>query len=146
MSKKLDAKRIINGTFGTMYLDGEEVSEVTGLKATIGLNFQNVAICGVLDGGDKLTGTTKNGNITMHKVNSRMAKKIADNIKNGIVPDFTIVSKLEDPDSLGAERIALYGVKFTEHTLIDWTAGQLGSINQAFKYGDFEYLDMIDEV
>ncbi|HAR73073.1 MAG TPA: phage portal protein [Flavobacteriaceae bacterium] len=140
---ELDAKRIINGTYGMCYLNGEEVSEVTGLKAGLSLNFQDVPIAGKLGGSKKLSGMTKNGNLNMHKVNSRMAKLISSDIKKGITSEFTIVSKLDAPDSYGAERVALYGVKFTELSLIDWTAEQNGSISQPFTFEDFEYLDMI---
>lgn len=142
----LDAKRIINGTYGMCYINGDEVSEITGLKANISLNYEEVPIAGNLAGGKKLSGMTKNGSLTMHKVNSRMAKLIANDIKKGITTDFTIVSKLDAPDSYGAERVVLYGVKFSELTLADWSAKQNGSINQPFTFDDFDFLDMIEEV
>ena len=141
---ELDAKRIINGTFGNCFLEGEYVSETTGLKADVGLNYNDVFVCGKLEPGKKLSGTTRNGNINMHKVNSRMSKLISDAIKQGKTPEFTLVSNLEDPDSFGAERIVLKGVKFTQLTLIDWTVGQLGSISQPFTFDDWDFLDMID--
>lgn len=139
------AKRAINGTFGSCYLEGEYVAETTGLKADVGLNYMDVPICGSLEPGKKLSGTTRNGNITMHKINSRMARLLSDNIKAGKTPSFTIVSNLDDPDAYGAERVVLTGVKFTNLTLIDWTVGQLGSINQSFTFDDWEYMDTIDE-
>lgn len=141
----LDAKRIINGTYGMCYINGEEVSEITGLKASIALSYEDVPIAGKLGGGKKLSGMTRNGSLTMHKINSRMAKLIADDIKKGVTTEFTIVSKLDSPDSYGAERVVLYGVKFSELLLADWTTNQNGTISQPFTFDDFDYLDMIEE-
>lgn len=139
------AERVINGTFGNCFLEGEYVAETTGLKADVGLNYMDVDRCGKLEPGKKLSGTSRTGNLTMHKVNSRMARLLSDNIKAGKTPSFTIVSNLDDPDADGAERVVLKGVKFTNLTLIDWTVKQLGSINQSFTFDDWEYMDLIDE-
>mgnify|MGYP002236849848 FL=1 len=45
-----------------------------------------------------------------------------EGIKRGVDRRFTVISKLRDPDSYGAERVALYDVSFDDLTLADWQA------------------------
>jgi len=80
----------------------------------------------------------------MTKINSRMAILISDMIKAGKTPVFTIMSKLADPDSWGAERVVLKGVQFSTLTLADWEAQKLGVVSQPFTFTDWDLLDVID--
>lgn len=141
----MEGKHVINGTFGECILEGQKVAEIKGLKADIGLNYQDVEIAGQLEPDQKFIGTTRTGSMTMSKTNSRMAKLLNDAIKVGKTPSLTIISKLDDPDALGAETVALYGVKFTNLPIVDWTVKQMVEVNMSFTFKDFEYLDMIDE-
>ncbi len=72
-----------------------------------------------------------------------MTKKIGEAIKQGKTPSFTIISKLADPDSLGTERIALYGVTFEEINLIDWERKKMAEETINFTFLDFEFLETI---
>lgn len=138
-----DEKRAINGTFGEVYLEGELVREATALKAEISLDFLDVPMCGTLSKHRKVSGHTGNGSITMTKVNSRMAIKLSDHLKKGKTPSFTIISKLDDPDAYGAERVVLKNCQFSTLTLADWTSNQIGTITQPFTFTDWDYIDLI---
>lgn len=144
MRKGFDERRAINGTFGEVWLEGEIVREATGLKAEVGLEFMDVPMCGDLGKHQKVSGLTGTGNIVMTKVNSRMAMKLSDMIKQGKTPVFTIISKLDDPDAYGAERVVLKNCQFSTLTLADWNSKQIGTVNQPFTFTDWEYLDMIE--
>ena len=100
-------------------------------------------MCGTLSKHEKVSGIECNGNIVMTKTNSRMALKISEMLRAGKTPKFTIVSKLADPDAHGAERVVLKNCKFSSLTLADWSANQLGTVNQPFKFTDWEYIDLI---
>lgn len=139
-----DERRAINGTFGQVWLEGELVREATGLKAEVQLEFMDVPMCGSLGKHQKVSGLNGNGSITMTKVNSRMAIKISDTIKKGKTPVFTIISKLDDPDAYGAERVVLKNCQFSSLTLADWADKQIGSITQPFTFTDWDYLDLIE--
>ncbi|WP_053983806.1 phage tail tube protein [Niameybacter massiliensis] len=143
MRKGYDARKAINGTFGEVWLEGELVREATGLKAEISLDFLDVPMCGTLSKHKKVSGSNGNGSITMTKTNSRMAIKLSDMIKKGKTPVFTIISKLDDPDAEGAERVVLKDCQFSTLTLADWTANQIGTITQNFTFTDWDYLDII---
>ncbi|MEG0899571.1 MAG: phage tail tube protein [Oscillospiraceae bacterium] len=138
-----DAKRTINGTFGEVWLEGDLVREATGLKAEVSLKFMDVPMCGSLAQHKKVSGTEGKGSVNMNKVNSRMAIKLSDMIKAGKTPTFTIISKLDDPDAFGAERVVLKNCIFDTLTLADWSANKLGEVTQAFSFTDWDYLDLI---
>ena len=140
-----DANRVISGSWGQVWLDGEFVREATGLKAEVQLDFTDVPICGSLAKHQKGAGMTCTGSLTMNKINSRMARLLSDKIKAGKTPVFTIISKLDDPDSYGAERVVLKGVKFSRLTLADWSANNNGTITQEFTFTDWDFLDLIED-
>ena len=51
---------------------------------------------------------------------------------------------MSDPGNGGTERVRINGVKFDELTLIDWSAGKLGTESIPFTFEDFDYLDTIN--
>lgn len=144
MKTGFEDKRAINGVYGQVFLEGELVREATGLKAEVQLDFTPVAMCGDLAKHQKTSGMTCNGSVTMTKINSRMAKLLSDNIKGGKTPSFTIISKLNDPDAYGAERVVLKNCQFSSLMLADWSANQIGEVTQAFTFTDWDFIDMID--
>lgn len=144
MAKTMDsAKRVISGTWGELWLDGEKVAEVTACQAKVALNKETINLCGAFMTDVKAISATGTGSLTLHKVDSGLARKM-DGIKSGVDRRFTLISKLKDPDSYGAERIALYGVSFDDLTLADWQAATLGSVTAPFTFVDYEYLDQIE--
>lgn len=137
------AKRVISGTWGEVWLDGEKVSECYGLQAKVSFNKEDVPLCGKMASDKKVTSVDCTGSLRMHKVNSRMARVLGEYIRNGRDIRFTIVSKLADPDAYGAERVALKNVSFDDVTLADWEAKNVGKVESPFTFTDYEYLDMI---
>lgn len=135
---------VINGTFGELWLNGEYVAQVTKLRAEVTKNFEDVARPRTLMAGKKLTSIESEGEVTLAKVDSALAKAEADALAQQKSLSHTIIAKLADPGALGEERIALYGVKFEKATLMDWENGSLGEENYSFTFDSWEYLDAID--
>lgn len=140
------AKDILNGTYGEVWMDSDKISECFGLQAKIDLTKEEVMICGKLGKSEKVTGWEGKGSIKLNKVNTRMGIKLSDMIKKGIEVKVTIISKLADPASAGAERVALKGVLFDDLTLIDWEAKKNGTVDSPFTFDDYEYIDLITPV
>ena len=138
------AKRVISGTWGEVWLDGDKVSECYGLQAKVSFNKEDIALCGQMASDKKVTSIECTGSLRMHKVTSRMALAIGENIRNGKDVRFTIVSKRKDPDAYGAERVAAYGVSFDDLTLADWEAKTVGKVEAPFTFTDYEFLDMVE--
>lgn len=141
---KIDsAKRAIAGTWGQAWLSGELVAECYGGQAKVSADKEKVAMCGRLMDGHKVLGLSGTGSLRLHKVNSRMGQLLAQAMRDGSDPRFTLIFKLADPDAYGAERVALYDVSFDDLTLADFEAKSLGKVECPFTFEDFEFLDLI---
>jgi hypothetical protein len=139
----MEGKRIMSGTWGEVWLDADHVSECYGMQAKMAISKEAVKMCGQMAEDTKVTGIKYTGTLKLHKVNSRMAIAIGEKIKKGIDPRFTIISKLDDPDAYGAERVAVRNVSFDDLTLIDWEVAKAGSVEAPFTYTDYEFLDKV---
>ena len=144
MARTIDsARRVISGTWGELWSDGEKVAEVSACQAKVALNKETVNLCGRFMTTHKAMNASGTGSLTMHKVDSGFAQRM-EGIKRGVDRRFTLISKLRDPDSYGAERVALYDVSFDDLTLADWQAAAVGSVTAPFTFSDYEYLDQIE--
>lgn len=144
MARTIDsAKRIINGTYGSVWIDGEVIAECTALQAKVAKNKQTVNLCGQFMDDTKATNGTGSGSLTLYKVDSGFVRK-QSGIQDGVDRRFTIISKLKDPDSYGAERVAVYNVSFDDLTLADWQAATMGTVTAPFTFSRYEYLDEIE--
>lgn len=136
--------KIMSGTWGEVWLDGEYVSECYGAQAKASFTKEDVNLCGQMAVDKKVTAIAYTGSLKMHKVNSRMAIVIGNKIKKGTDVRFTVISKLADPDAYGAERIALRNVSFDDLTIMDWEAAKKGSVEAPFTFTDYEFLDKVE--
>ena len=143
--KSYTPEKVINGTWGEVWVDDDYMAEVTALEAKVSLEKTEVNQVGTLAKGYKVTGIEGKGTLKMNKVSSYFIRKLSSNIKAGKTTTCTIISKLADPDSFGAERIQLNGCTFDELTLADWEAKKLGAESIAFSFTGWDVLDCIKE-
>lgn len=144
MSKTIDsAKRTISGTWGEVWLDGEKVAECTGCQLKVAKNKETVNLCGQFMTDSKAHSGSGTGSLTLYHVDSGFAQK-QSGLQTGVDRRFTVISKLRDPDSYGAERVAVYNVSFDDLTLADWAAAAVGKVTAPFTFSRYEYLDMIE--
>ena len=68
---------------------------------------------------------------------------LADGIRNGNMPDFKIVAKLDDPTAYGAERVELTGVTISELMALKFENKALREEEVPFSFSHFRYIDMI---
>ena len=139
--KGFEANQVFNGTFGEMWLDGDYMAETTSLKVTIEVSYESITRVRNLLDGKKKTGLEGKGEVKFHKVSSYMTKKISKTLRKNKTPSFTIISKIDDPDAIGAERIAVYGCKFDKVILADWERKKNGEESYSFTFEDWELLD-----
>lgn len=142
--KNMESKRVIYGTYGQMWIDGDEVAEVEELKATLSADKVEVKMVGHMNKGYKVTGYTGKGSFKVHKVSSYFIKKLAPSIKQGKQVTCTIVSKLQDPDAVGTERVVLKNVLIDSVNLVNWSVGKIGEESYDFTFEDYELLDSAD--
>ena len=129
------------GTFGEVWLDDEYMAEANKLRLEVNISYDDVRMARKLMVGKKMTGLEGSGEVQLVKVSTFLAKKISDKIKAGQTPSFKIISKLKDPDAIGAERVVAYRCKFEKTTLADWEHGNIGSESYSFTFEDWDLLD-----
>ena len=143
MATSIDAaKRVINGTFGEVWVDGEKIAECTACQLKVSKNKETINLCGQFMTDTKATSASGAGSLTLYKVDSGFAQK-QSGLQDGVDRRFTVISKLKDPDSWGAERVAVYNVSFDDLTLADWQAATVGTVTTPFTFGRYEFLDQI---
>jgi len=143
--KEIRPEQVINGSYGEIWVNDTYVAESTGLTAEIGITYEDISRPRKLSVGKKMTGIEQTGSLKLNKVTSRFIKILSDDLKAGRQTYVTIISKLDDPDALGAERILLKNVIFEGLTLANWEAKSVGNEEVSFFFDDWELLDIIGE-
>lgn len=136
------AKRVINGTWGELWVDGEHIAEAKAAQAKFTHTKNDVDMCGQMATDTKIVATKGTGSVTIYKVRSRWLDFVND-VLAGRDRRVTIISKLADPDAYGAERMAISNVSFDEATLFDWKAKTLGESTIPFTFTQLELIDFI---
>jgi hypothetical protein len=139
-----DESKVINGTFGYLWLDGDLIQEITSFKATITPKTETVSQSGELVDGTKISGLECKGELKANKISSRWINLMSEGLKSGKQQSFTIISKLADPSNGGTERVKLTGCVFSELTLTDWELKKLSEDSLNFNFKNWEILDSID--
>lgn len=138
---KFTPDKAISGTFGEAWIDGEKFAEVYGLQAKINKIKEPVPMCGTPNGtGQKLMGWDGTGSIRFTKINSKLLKKELDLLKQGKELSVTIVSKLADPASAGAERVSISGCTFDDITIADWESKTIVQEEKPFTFSELPVL------
>ena len=99
-------------------------------------------LCGQFVNDTKAMSADGTGSITIKKVDSGQLQREVD-LQKGVDRRYTLIGKLADPDSYGAERIAVHNVSFDDLTLADWKANTAGELTLPFTFTRYELLDAI---
>jgi len=140
---KLPANKTINGTFGAVWVNNEKWLDIEEFSATVTIAYEDVNMAESLATHKKMTGWEGEGSMTVKKVYSRGASLLADAVKEGNLPEISIVGKLDDPDAYGAERVTLNEVTFNEFTLLSFEQKTPGTEELPFNFADYDMIDLI---
>ena len=138
-----EAKRVINGTYGRLWVDGELWAEVDSFDAKVSVSWEDVNFAGEGATFKKAVGWNGEGSFTIKKIYSRVQNKMADAVRRGEYPRASLVGKVADPGGFGSERVALNDVTFNEFTLMKFEQKTLGSEEVPFAFSDYDMIDMI---
>jgi hypothetical protein len=141
MSEILDSTTVRSGTWGTLWLNGEQVAECYGFQLKANKTKEDVNRCRTLFAGKKLTGVSITGTVRIYNATSRLLELEGAAISAGQDLRHTIISNLDDPDNPSNQRICAKGVSFDDLTLADWEAAKLGTIEAPFTAESYEILD-----
>lgn len=137
----MDGVLVRSGTWGEVWLNGEQVSECYGCQAKLTKNKEEINRCGTYAAGSKMAGTRGTGSVRLYNATSRLLELEGEAMQNGRDLRHTLITNLADPDNPNNQRIALFGVSFDDLTLADWEAARLGQIEAPFTFESFEILD-----
>jgi len=139
----LDATKVINGSFGKMFHDGEWLTNVTQAEATVEISKEEIRRAGTRWVGHKVTALTGSGSMTGYKITHDLAKKIAQVADDKQTPFVTeLIMKLDDPENHeGKTYIRLKGVQFDSIPLLQYEVGEIVEEETPFTFSGFEYLD-----
>lgn len=138
------AQNVINGTWAEVWVDNDYMAEATALEAKLKLDTSEVPMLRTWYKGYKVTGITGSGTLKLNKVSSYFINKVINNIRQGKATRASIITKLDDPEAFGAERILLKDCVFTELTLADWEAGKNLEESIPFSFSECEILESIE--
>lgn len=131
----LDPSRVILGTYGYLYIDGVWQTNINHLDAGVEIEKRELNLCGYdwvqfKKGAKRGTGTMSGFKVT------------SDMIRRGF-SKFDIISKLDDPEAYGYERIRLINCMADRVMLANWTAGEEVTEETPFTFEGYELLDPI---
>ncbi|MFS1513047.1 phage tail tube protein [Chengkuizengella sp. SCS-71B] len=143
----LESERLINGTYGELWEDGAHQQNVDGVTAEVTLEYADVKLSGDRWKHYKLTSIAGSGTITGFKVTSDMIQSHSwAEGPRGVPTKTELISKLDDPEAHGHERVRLKNVKFDKIFLANWKVGEIVKEEIPFKFSGFEVLDPIEAV
>lgn len=105
------------GSWGYVYLDGDEVIEHIGFTARTTISYGDIRQPGKLAVGKKMLDTSGTGTLKMNTIDHRVQRKIAAHVAAGKTPMFYITGVQDDPDS---KETLGYGFKNCTFENIDW--------------------------
>lgn len=133
----------MNGTFGSLWVNGEKWMDVESFDAKVNIDYEDVNMIEDLGTHKKMMGWNGEGSLTVKKVYSRGASIMATAAKSGVMPDVEMVGKLADPDAFGSERVSLSEITFNEFTLLKFENKSLMTEELSFNFGDYDLVDMV---
>lgn len=137
----LNSAQVRSGTWGSLWLDGEQVAECYGFQCKVNKTKEDVPRCRTLVQGKKVTAVAVTGSVRIYNATSRLIELEAAALAEGRDLRHVIISNLDDPDNPNNQRISVKGVSFDDLTLADWEAAKLGQIEAPFTAESFEVLD-----
>lgn len=145
MAKDFSGRRVLTGTQGTIYWDGEPVIEVTEFMAEVELERSDVYVG--MDKDSKMNGISGTISFSIDQVYTRSAA-LLDALKAGHDPRVLISCLVKDPDAVGGqqERLNIANCWFTKLPLAGFTKGEHNK--QQYELGfattrDSEFADLI---
>ena len=143
MPEKPTAPRVISGTHGFLYWDGEIVFEVISFEAKLKPNRESISFAGDMVSDSKLIGLDGEFSFKLKKVFSRGQIKLANAFKAGRDPRSQLIGKLADPDAYGSERVVLNNCWFNEVTLMNFESGKISEDEFGGGFTDWSFPDVI---
>lgn len=140
---KFSHNRVLRGTHGKAWLDGERLANVKSAEAKAAIDYEDMNVNGDYGTKKRYMGYSISGTITLYKYDSLIVKKYNRGVLTGELPELSLVIALDDPSAYGAERVMFFDVKLDEITLAKFENKTIIEEEVPFTAGSFEFLDLI---
>lgn len=140
---KLKSNRVINGTYGSVWVNNEKWLDIEEFEAKVNIDYEDVNMAEDPATHKKMLGWSGEGTLKVKKIYSRGANLLADDVKKGILPDVNLVGKLADPGAFGSERVAINEVTFNEFMLMQFAQKTALTEELPFNFADYDFIDRI---
>lgn len=140
---KITANQVLNGTYGTVWINGNLAANIKKFEAKLTLNYEQVDIANDPGEHQKFMGYSGAGTMTFNKVDSSIVAMMYEDILKGKIPEIMMVGKLGDPQSIGAERVQFNEVTIDEIMLLNFEQKTVMEEEVPFKFASFKMLDLI---
>ena len=136
-----DANEVMNGLYGYCYDEnGQQLQSTQSFEAIVEFEKEAVKQAGKFLDSHKVMGGSGSGTLMIHKLDSRLQKKIADDPTT----KYNYIGKLADPTAKGEEAVMYKGVSFDSVELTKYELGAIVEAEFPFTFDDFEYIKTID--
>lgn len=136
-----DANEVMNGLYGYCYDEnGQQLQSTQSFEAIVEFAKEPIKQAGKFLESHKVMGGSGSGTLMIHKLDSRLQKKIADNP----TAKYNYIGKLADPTAKGEEAVMYKGVSFDSVELTKYELGAIVEAEFPFTFDDFEYIKTID--
>ena len=131
---KVNAKNVLNGTYGIIRIDGIEYGNISKFEAKITNTREDIQFSGNAGTDSKLISSSGAGSMAFRKVNTRVVARMLPQLASG--KDFKAVLYLsvDDPDGLGKESISITDVWFNDFDLMNFEIGTVMEENVSFGF------------
>jgi hypothetical protein len=145
MAAPLDSRKVISGSFGFLFdEDGNWLSNVTGVEASIEIGLEEIKVAGTRWIGNKTTTLKGSGTINSYMVTSEFIEnmlKVTDDASSPYTTE--LIVKLDDPESFGAYRVRLKAVTFDKIPIVNYEVGAIVEQELTFVFSGSDVLDKI---
>ena len=134
----------MTGKWGMVYLDGEPVYETDSYEAKVKIEREDVDFVMQMAKDSKMTGLTGEWTMKVKKVFSRGAQLLSEKIKHGQDVRIQIISKIDDPDAYGSERLVIENAWFNELTLQKFENAKMIDEEYSGGFTDYYFPDLVE--
>lgn len=138
--------KVLRGTFGRVWVNDMLLAQVKSFECKVTGAYETIDVNGELCEQQRFVGYGIGGTLVMHKIDSTVARLIAEGYQSGAMPEIKFVARIDDPSVSGSERVEIYNVTFDEFMMIKFENKAIGEESVPFKAGGFRYLDTISEI
>lgn len=105
-----NAKKIVNGSFGKLFINGNVAFDVKEASAVLSINREDVNMSGTNEIDTKISSTKGTGSFTVSKVYTRFLENLAA-FQQGLEAPFELALEVNDPDNGGRESWQIVNAK-----------------------------------